>query len=216
MKQTVVSNGDFVEFTVRAIGGQPVRVSSAWTDPAGVVPPNALDVDTDATRALVNDLDLRLVSGATTYFPWKLDPASPANAATRNGDNKRDNVEQILVDSPSAGQFFTVRVTHKGTLKDDSGATAPQALSMILSGVIADPTPELKISDISATGTNLFTIIWPSVVGATYEIETSPDLTVGSWTTLPGAYVSTKDFTAAEVANNIGETRRFWRVRRLP
>ena len=125
VKQVVLSNGDSVEFTVLAIGGQPLRVTGVWTDPQGTVPPKAVDVDTDATRALVNDLDLRLITSDTTHYPWKLDPANPTVAATRSGDNKRDNVEQVTVDTPTAGQVFTVRVTHKGTLVDDTGATAP-------------------------------------------------------------------------------------------
>jgi hypothetical protein len=216
LKQTVLSDGDYVEFTVRAIGGQPLRVTATWTDPAGTVPTAAVDVDTDATRALVNDLDLRLISSSTTHYPWKLDPVNPTAAATRSSDNKRDNVEQVLVDSPTAGQEFTVRVTHKGTLKDDLGAIAPQELSLLLSGVIADPAPELKVLDVSATGVDLHTISWASVVGATYQVETSLDLTTGSWTTLSGDYVSTKEITSAEVANNPSEMRRFWRVKRLP
>jgi len=216
LKQTVLSDGDYVEFTVRAIGSQPLRVTAAWTDPAGTVPAKAVDVDTDATRALVNDLDLRLIDSTTTHYPWKLNPANPTAAATRSGDNKRDNVEQVLVDAPTAEQEFTVRVTHKGTLKDDTGATAPQELSLVLSGVVADPAPELKVLDLSATGVDLYTVSWASVVGATYQIETSLDLTTGSWTTLTGDYVATKEITSVEVANNPGETRRFWRVKRLP
>lgn len=216
IKQTVLQNDDYIEFQVRAAGGQPLRVTTGWTDPAGTVPPKAVNVDTDATRALVNDLDLRLISGATTHYPWKLDPANPANAATRTEDNKRDNVEQILVDAPTAGQVFTVRVTHKGTLKDDTGAIAPQEVSLVISGVLGDPVPDFKVWDISPTGTNLHTMTWSSVVGATYRIETSTDLTPGSWFELAGDYVATKEFTSAEVANNTGEERRFWRVKRLP
>lgn len=216
IKQTLLSNGDYVEFKVRATGGQPLRVTAAWTDPAATVAAKALDVDTDATRALVNDLDLRIISSTTTHYPWKLDPANPTSAATRSGDNKRDNIEQIVVDTPTVGQEFTVRVTHKGTLKDDTGATAPQELSLVLSGIAADSAPELKVLDVSAIGVDLHAISWASVVGSTYQIETSLDLTVGSWTTLSGDYVATKEITSAEVANNPGEPRRFWRIKRLP
>jgi hypothetical protein len=216
IKQTVLSDGDYVEFKVRAIGGQPLRVTAVWTDPPGTVPTRAVDVDTDATRALVNDLDLRLIDSTTTHYPWKLDPANPTAAATRSGDNKRDNVEQVLVDSPASGQEFTVRVTHKDNLRDDTGAIAPQELSLVLSGVEADSAADLKILDISVTGVDLYTISWTSVVGATYQIETLPDLATGVWTTLAGDYVATKDVTAAEIPSNPGEDRRFWRVKRLP
>ena len=184
--------------------------------PAATVAAKARDVDTDATRALVNDLDLRIISSTTTHYPWKLDPANPTSAATRNGDKKRDNIEQVVVDGPTTGQEFTVRVTHKGTLKDDTGATAPQELSLVLSGIVADPAPELKVLDVSPIGVNLYDISWASVVGSTYQIETSLDLTVGSWTTVTGDYIATKETTTAEVGNNPGEPRRFWRVKRLP
>lgn len=216
VKQTILDDGDFVEFTVRATGGEPLRVTGVWTDPPRTVPAKALDVDSELTKALINDLDLRVTSVAGINYPWKLDPANPTASATRLGDNNRDNVEQVLVDAPPAGQEFTIRIDHKGTLVDDSSVVAPQALSLVITGVAADPAPALEIVDISATGTDLHTVTWRSVGGATYQVETSLDLSFGSWSTLPGDYVATKEFTAAEVANNIGETRRFWRVKRLP
>ncbi len=216
MSQTVLQNGDFIQCAVRAVGGQPLRVTIVWTDPAGVVPPKAVDADLDTTRALINDLDLRIISGASTFYPWKLAPANPGNAATRTGDNKRDNVEQVLVDTPGAGQFYTVRITHKGTLKNAAGATAPQMVSLILSGIGPALDPGFRIHDISATGTNIHTITWSSVVGATYRLQSSTQLTTGTWTDLTGDFVATKEFTAAEVSNATGEGRRFWRVRRLP
>ncbi len=216
LKQIVLNNGDFIEFQVRAIGGQPLRVTIVWTDPAGIVPPRAVDVDLDGTRALVNDLDLRMFAGATEHFPWRLDPANQANAATRTGDNTRDNVEQALIDAPAAGQIFTVRVTHKGTLVDDTGATAPTGLTMHLSGVVADPAPDFRILDISPTGIDEHTLTWSSVVGATYRLESSTELTAGTWTELAGDFVAVREFTSAEVFNATGEFRRFWRVKRLP
>lgn len=107
-------------------------------------------------------------------------------------------------------------LTNKDNLKDDTGAIAPQELSLVLSGVEADPAAELKILDISVTGVDLYTISWTSVVGATYQIETLPDLATGVWTTLAGDYVATKDVTAAEITSNPGEDRRSWRGKRLP
>src|SRR5690554_6048056 len=64
--------------TVTAKGDEPIKVSIAWIDPAGVgVPQNAVPLN-DRTPKLVNDLDLRVSDGTTTYFPWKLDPENPA------------------------------------------------------------------------------------------------------------------------------------------
>ena len=42
------------------------------------------------------------VASGTVRFPWRLDPDSPGNAATR-ADNAADNVEQVLV--RGAGAF---------------------------------------------------------------------------------------------------------------
>lgn len=53
-----------------------------------------------------------------------LNPASPASAAT-NGDNDRDNVEQIVLVNPTTNGVYTVRITHKGTLKNDTGTWSP-------------------------------------------------------------------------------------------
>ncbi len=96
-------------------GAQPIRVTIAWTDPAAPFT-TALD---DHTPMLVNDLDLRLVSvtDSTVSYPWTLDPANPAVAAT-TGDNTVDNVEQVLLPAPVAGDY-RIEVTHKGTLVGD-------------------------------------------------------------------------------------------------
>lgn len=97
-------------------GGEPLRATLVWTDPAGTPPtfaslPQYLN---PPDLMLVNDLDMRLVGPDGTVMPWVLNPANPAAAATR-GDNFRDNVEQILLDAPSAGDY-ELQVTHKGQL----------------------------------------------------------------------------------------------------
>ncbi|MDB6136792.1 MAG: hypothetical protein JWM59_5035 [Verrucomicrobiales bacterium] len=211
IKQTVLSNSDFIEFPVRAAGGGPLKVTICWTDPAGTVPAKAVDAN---TAALVNDLDLRLITGGTTHFPWKLNPASPASSATNSGDNDRDNVEQVYVASPTAGQSFTVRVTHKGTLKNAAGATAPQPVSIIISGIQTTAEPEFRCTDISRTGVNTYSVSWNSVVGATYRLQSSINLT--TWSDLTGDFVATKTTTIGNVSNTTGEGRRFWRAKRLP
>lgn len=111
--------------------GSPLRVTVAWTDPAPQVLPTALN---NRTPRLVNDLDVRIIGpGPTTYFPYRLDPDNPANAATL-GDNIRDNVEMIHIAAPVNGGIYTVQVTHKGALT--SGA---QLASIIVTGNVAIP-----------------------------------------------------------------------------
>ena len=211
LKQVTLNNTDYVEFPVNATGGAtPLRVTLCWTDPPGTVPADGLNVN---VAALVNDLDLRITSGANTFFPWRLNPASPTAAATNLGDNNRDTVEQVVVANPVGGQQYLVRVTHKGTLRDDTGSTAPQALSIIVSGVQTEPQPWLRVLQLTNTAPNEFTILWASVVGSTYRIETSTDLF--TWSDLPGDVSATKIMTAVPLAITPGDQRRFWRVRRL-
>ncbi len=212
IKQVVLGSGDFVEFSVKAIGGTtPLKVTGCWTDPAGSVPAKALDAN---VAALVNDLDVRVTQGATTYYPWKLNPASHTAAATNIGDNDRDNVEQVFVAAPVAAQIYTVRVTHKGTLKNGSGATAPQMLSLILTGIEDSPTLPFQVNSITkVAGQPQFDINWNSVVGGVYSIESSLDLNVGGWSVVQSGISATKTTSIARVTH-AGETKHFWRVKR--
>ncbi|MEN8693282.1 MAG: S8 family serine peptidase [Akkermansiaceae bacterium] len=208
IKEVTLPSGDFVEFTVVAVGGEPLKVTTCWTDPEGTVPPAALDAN---IPALVNDLDLRVASNGTTHFPWRLDPANVAVAATRNSDNDRDNVEQVLIDTPVAGQDYVIRVEHKGTLVDDDGNEAPQKLSLIISGNVIEEAPVLQVGELFRTGPTEFTAIFETVVGGEYDVETSTDLTSGSWTTAMTGVLPTKDVSALVLPTN-GEAKKFWRV----
>jgi hypothetical protein len=105
-------------------GADRMTVTIAWNDPASEMPPPALN---DRTPLLVNDIDLRIEGAGSEYSPWILDPDDPSAAAGR-GDNIRDNVEQIVIDSPAPGTYV-VRVSHKGSLVGGS-----QRVSLIVSG----------------------------------------------------------------------------------
>jgi len=99
--QDSLADGEVRTWTFPVPAGLPsIRVTLAWDDPAGVPL---------AARALVNDLDLALLSpGGSTFYPYVLDPGNPAAAAT-NGADHRNNVEQVAVLSPQAG-IWTARV----------------------------------------------------------------------------------------------------------
>lgn len=113
-----------------AAGNEPLIVTICWTDPES--PPTKVSAQTvdDSSPKLINDLDIRITDDSnTTWFPWVLDPANPAGVATI-GDNIRDNVEQILLATPTAGKIYTITVRHKRTLLNNS-----QSYSLIISGV---------------------------------------------------------------------------------
>jgi hypothetical protein len=123
--EAILENGQTTDYTYYSDGSSDINVTICWTDPAGTPVAAALN---PTNLMLVNELDVRLYHSSSTYFPWRLNPASPSSNATK-GDNFRDNVETVNIQSPSAG-YYTIRVNHGGTL---SGGQ--QAYALIVSGL---------------------------------------------------------------------------------
>ena len=97
-----VSQGSQVDIgTISVAKNQAqVKVTLIWTDPPG---------NPAASKALINNLDLRLIdSNNNEYLPWSLDSSNNFRTAVRS-DNNQDNVEQITIDSPPAGDY-TIRI----------------------------------------------------------------------------------------------------------
>ena len=136
-------------FQVVASGKSPITATISWTDPEGTptdVKPENLN---NRKPKLVNDLDIRISDGKTTFLPWVLNPDIPNQGAIQ-GDNFRDNVEQIYIEKPVAGKTYTITVNHKGsTLRGDI-----QYYALIISGVSSTPC-QLAASISSAGNTSL-------------------------------------------------------------
>ncbi len=113
-------------------GTTPLKVTIVWSDPAPTtLPDSGLDV---STPVLVNDLDLWISGpGGETFLPWTLDRLSPASPAVRTAANHVDNVEQVLIDLPGAGEY----TIHIGNI----GAAFTQDFSLVVSGATAVNTP---------------------------------------------------------------------------
>lgn len=83
------------------------RLMVVWPD---------VPADEEASRALINDLDITVTGPTgTVYLPWKLDPTPDETILDTPAGKGRDslnNVEQVAIDMPAAGTY-TVRV--KGT-----------------------------------------------------------------------------------------------------
>ncbi|RYF72138.1 MAG: T9SS type A sorting domain-containing protein [Cytophagaceae bacterium] len=116
INESTLAQGQTWITSVVAQGGEPLVVTLCWTDPEGSVNPLTPSALNNRTPKLVNDIDLRVLAGSATSLPFVLNPALPANAATA-ADNSRDNVEQVYIANPVAGQTYTIRVNHKGTLQ---------------------------------------------------------------------------------------------------
>lgn len=84
------------------------KIMLYWADPVAAL---------NTSKALINDLDLTVSTPiGTTNFPWKLNPAPiPAllDSPATKGRDSLNNVEQVLIENPSAGAY-TINV--KGTV----------------------------------------------------------------------------------------------------
>jgi hypothetical protein len=111
-----VNQDDVVEFPFHVPGGlisiPRLTIVIAWDDP---------DAAPNAQPALVNDIDLILIDpNLQELRPWVLDPALPSLPAVRGVDSL-NNVENVSVDSPAAGQWIA-RVT---------GANVPEGPQLV-------------------------------------------------------------------------------------
>ena len=122
-----LNTGQVFTMDVNSNGITPLIASITWTDLPGQVNNGTLPAN-DPTPALVNDLDIKITKNTTTYFPWKLN-SDPSLPAVRTGDNSVDNVEQVKIDAPTAGQY-TITVTSKGAL-----VTGSQKYSLVITGI---------------------------------------------------------------------------------
>lgn len=121
IQELSISNGQTLSINVDSDGINPLLASISWTDRPGPVNNGVLN---RTTPVLVNDLDIRVTKGGTTYYPWKL------TGVTTNGkgDNNVDPFERV--DIPGASGTYTITITHKGTLTGVS-----QNFSLIVTGI---------------------------------------------------------------------------------
>ncbi|WP_445718049.1 S8/S53 family peptidase [Flavobacterium sp.] len=118
-----LNQGGTYTINVQVSNPKLLKATICWTDVPGTSQNSQLN---STTPVLVNDLDLRIIKGAETNFPWKFDLANITSPAIK-GDNLVDNVEKVEVEN--ALGIYTIQVSHKGTL---SGTN--QAYSLIISG----------------------------------------------------------------------------------
>ena len=74
IEEASVAAGATFSYSINSSGAQPLKITLVWTDPASLVI-NGGTLNPAGANYLVNDLNLRLDEGVTTFFPWVLDPA---------------------------------------------------------------------------------------------------------------------------------------------
>lgn len=95
-------------FLLNSDGSSPIQATLCWTDDPG---------DILAQRAIVNDLDLRLVRAGdqAEFLPFVLDRLAPEKPAA-TGVNNVDTIEQLVLQAPPAGTYLlAVRATNLAT-----------------------------------------------------------------------------------------------------
>ncbi len=171
IEELTLSSGQTYTITVDSDGSNPLMASISWTDRAGTV----VTATNSNNAVLVNDLDIRVSKGSTTYNPYRL------TGVTTNGtgDNSVDPYERI--DVANASGTYTITVTNKGSLAGGS-----QNFSLIVTGLTGTPvacnaTVPTGVTS-SNVGSNSATIGWTAVAGATYDLRYRVAGT-SSWTT---------------------------------
>jgi hypothetical protein len=129
LTERTLQNGVTYTQRITASGKGALTATICWTDPEGVVLPITPANLNNRSPRLVNDLDIRISDGTNNYLPFILNPDRPADVATR-GDNIRDNIEQILIADAVPGRVYTLTVSNKGTLRNNS-----QDYALIISGI---------------------------------------------------------------------------------
>ncbi|MFC0603350.1 immunoglobulin-like domain-containing protein [Winogradskyella pulchriflava] len=171
IEELTLMNGQSYQITVDSDGINDLYASISWTDRAGTA-----TTSTNSTSAvLVNDLDIRVTKGGTTYTPWRL------TGVTTNGqgDNIKDPYERV--DVANALGTYTITITHKGSLTGGS-----QNYSLIVTGlsgtpVVCNATTPTNLS-VDGYGSSTATLSWDAVSGASYDVRYRETGT-STWTT---------------------------------
>ncbi|WP_298517190.1 S8 family serine peptidase [uncultured Kordia sp.] len=171
IEELTLTSGQTYTITVDSDGTNPLLASISWTDRAGT----SNTTVNSTTPVLVNDLDIRVTKGGTTYLPYELTGAT----TSAQQDNNVDPFERV--DVSGASGTYIITVTNKGSLVGGS-----QDFSLIVTGLTGTPvvcnatTPTgVATSGITTSGAD---VNWTEVAGATYDVRYRATGT-SSWTT---------------------------------
>lgn len=149
--------GETATYHVNVAAGQEVRATLVWTDPEGTL---------GAAKALVNDLDLSVTTGAGTFLGNV--SGATGDSITGGTEDRLNNVEQVRFGAPDGGTFaITVRAA--SVPGNGRSATDRQGYALVVSaahcssGVSA--VPRNFVATTNATrGVDLS---WTQAAGAT-------------------------------------------------
>jgi hypothetical protein len=204
----VLTNGTSLDFTVHKNVGEELKVMLVWADPAGLYGATG-----STNLMLVNDLDVEILHGGFTNISYALDPANPSLAATQTG-NFRDNAEMNVWTNTGASGQFTIRVKHKGTLKDAAhlGNTTNQPFALAVTGHILQELPQ--IVDIAQTASNQVTVAFTGTLFQNYKLQSidEVDAPASAWADATGTMYLTNNPAAVALTMPTNAPNRFYRV----
>ncbi len=170
IEELTLSPGQSYTFEVEADGDNPLLASISWTDPPGTANYGTANL---STPVLVNDLDIRVAQGASTFQPFLLTGVN----SNGTGDNLVDPYERVDVNGASGTYYITI--THKGLLTGSR-----QDFTLIVTGgtiVTSECTTPTGIS-VSEEGATTASLYWHLIYGATYDFRYR-EIGTTSWTT---------------------------------
>jgi subtilisin family serine protease len=156
---TFASTGETFQVTLGVTDpGRPVKVTLAWSDAAGAV---------GANPALVNDLDLRVVDGANTYFGNRF---TAGWSATGGAPDPLNNLENVFIQSPGGSVTLTVAATAiNGDGVPYNGDTTDQDFALVCSNCSLSPDFTLDLApasrDVCAPASAAYTATIGSILG---------------------------------------------------
>ncbi len=160
----IVTAGGHFEAVIRVPAARQLKITLVWTDP-----PASLN----SPKALINDLDLTVSDGDTSYRPWVLNPAPNVDSLGKLPVRMRDtlnNAEQVTLDLPAPGQY-TIRVN--GTQMATGSQTFAVAYQWDPTNTFYWTTPNTTTPAVSDT---TLTIRWKNTTPARYgTLDFSPD-----------------------------------------
>ncbi|MEM8530051.1 MAG: S8 family serine peptidase [Chloroflexota bacterium] len=156
---TGLETSQVVTYKVPVTKGQPFRVTLAWTD----YPMSPL-----ANKALVNDLDLEIITPNEQTIRGNHIADLPSNCRNTNNADRCNNIESIEIAQPESGEYTIVV---RGTTVAQGGQ---QPFAIVANPQIAQTitSPELsvKVSEEVASAT----LTWDEIAGVSYyEIQQS-------------------------------------------
>ncbi len=135
-------------------GVDPLRITMAWTDPAHNLDYSNYIVEDSYDKALVNDLDMVLVSSTNSYYPYTFDSSLSYTQVAQNGVNSRDNVEGIIPGNIPVGEYNLV-ISHKGNLTNGS-----QAYSLVIDGQDNPLCPSIRNAHVDTMNDGKLKLVW--------------------------------------------------------